>query len=103
MNKTKRNRFTFVREKPEQDILKQDTEGRIKSIELEKRRFLPVIIASSAAVLVVIAVIIITQYYYKKPQIFTPEKQTVLHESETKEIPQTKTENIHLRKGKDSY
>ncbi|MDY6969319.1 MAG: tetratricopeptide repeat protein, partial [Spirochaetota bacterium] len=99
----KKNRIFFVRQEPEEDVEKEFKKNRIKAIESEKKRYIPLLVASLSAVIVIIAIFIIIKYFYKKPQIFSPKEKTVLSDNEKKEIPLIDTESVHLRRGKDSF
>ncbi|MCP4726963.1 MAG: tetratricopeptide repeat protein, partial [bacterium] len=80
-------------------------QNRISGIEPKKKiQLQPVIIVSSVAVLAIAAVLLITNYFYDKPEIFSPSKETThLPGTDKKEIPDYKTINIHLEKGRKSY
>ncbi len=111
MNPFKKNRITLA-EEGEQPSAAEETprKVRISSIESEdmphgsfftKRSTL---ILSAAFVAVAIAgIFLITKLYHRPGSFLTGEADQSLHDGEKRLIPETLSENIHLRRGKESY
>jgi len=107
MVQIKKNRISFVKAKDDGDNSNNTNNNVVDNIEVIKpppKKILPVIIASAIAIVTIATVLVITEYIYKKPQNFTPSpKKTSLIENIKKDIPLSRTENIHLKRGKDSF
>lgn len=109
MNPTDKNRFSLVEnDQPDE----QPHRPRILMAEEDVRpstakSIRPIIIASSALLVAVAAIVLLTSYY-KKPKIFTPSgkneaNETLYTDLDKKELPEFTTENIHLKRGRESY
>ncbi len=111
MNPFKKNRITLA-ENEAHPSAEEETprKMRISTIESEdvprgdffKKR--STIIISAAFVAVAIAGIFLITKLYHRPGSFLPgEIEGSLHDSEKRLLPETLSENIHLRRGKESY
>ncbi len=108
--KIRKNRLFFVREKGEEEKLDDFKPNRlteIEDIEPGKKKIQSIIIAVSVAVVAIAVVLVITNYFYPGPEKFTPSKlsedKIQITGSDKKDIPESKTRNIHLEKGMKSY
>ena len=103
-----KNRLIFVRdsgtkipdEMNEGEELKPD---RISGIEPGGRKIHPAVSLIIFAVVAITAALIIIKYY-KKPDLFSPDKlKPQLVGSDIKDIPELKTSNLNLERGKKSF
>ena len=73
---------------------------------IRNRKYLPLAIISGAAVLAVAGVLLLTTFI-KKPSLFTPTDksggESIYSDTEKKELPEGAVENIHLKRGIESY
>jgi tetratricopeptide (TPR) repeat protein len=104
-----KNRLIFVRDRGEE--LHEDINGaeelvqnRISGIEPKvKKKIHPAVTLTIFAVVVVAAALLIIKFY-KKPDLFSPDKiKSQLVGSEIKDIPEMKTSNLNLERGKKSF
>jgi tetratricopeptide (TPR) repeat protein len=111
VNPFKKNRIALARDddtqSPEEDVPRKMRISSIESEEPPRENFFKkrsTIIASAAFVAVAIAgIFFITKVYQRPGSFLTGEADKSLHDSEKRLIPETLSENIHLRRGKESY
>ncbi len=106
MSQIRKGRFTLS--KDDSDLTPDEIKTNRLGMEgLAGKRYMPLIIVSSVALAAIILVVVLT-FVYKKPGIFAPkDKQTAveipLGDTDKKLLPQGDVDNIHLKRGIESY
>ncbi|MCX7677641.1 MAG: tetratricopeptide repeat protein [Spirochaetes bacterium] len=113
MNPFKKNRLTLTQENKETSPLhseEPDKKVRISSIEpdaSESKNFLKAkstfIISAVLVIIVLGGVFFITKLYQRPTGFLQPHAEKSLHDAEKRLLPDVISENIHLRRGKESY
>ncbi len=108
MKKILKNRLIFVRDRGDEPPVEPDEgeemiQNRISDIEQRTRKIHPAVSLVIFGVVAVAAVLIIIKYY-KKPDFFSTDKvKSQLVGSEVKGLPDLKTSNLSIERGKKSF
>lgn len=110
MNPFRKNRITLADEEGQPTAEETPRKMRISSLEPEEQpkgnffKKRSTIIISAALVAVAIAgIFLVTKLYHRPGSFLTGETDQSLIEGEKRLLPETLSENIHLRRGKESY
>ncbi len=114
MNPEKKSRFSIVPENADRDSGAEELrQNRISSIDAEGKSFPGIgsvlqhkktLLVSAGLLAVVVAGIFLVTKFVNRPSSFLgQEGERVHYDDEKRLIPETASENIHLRRGKESY
>ncbi len=107
MGPIRKNRFSISSGDEPDDTPGEIRRNRLSLAEtLRNRKYLPLALISGIAVLAVAAILLLTAYI-KKPSLFTPSGapagESIYSDTDKKELPEGSVENIHLKRGIESY